>query len=136
MYQKIIVVGNLGADPELRYTPAGTAYARFSVAVNRKWNDAEGKLQEETTWYRVVVWGKQAETCNQYLAKGRKVLIEGDRLQVSAYLNKENQPAATLELTASRVQFLDSTRAGNGNGNGNGHAAELSAPEYEEELPF
>jgi single-strand DNA-binding protein len=131
MYQKIVLVGNLGADPEMRYTPAGLAYARFPVAVNRKWHDAEGQLQEETTWYRVVVWGRQAETCHQYLAKGRKVLVEGERLQATAYLGRDKQPAASLELTARSVHFLDSARPA-----GNGHAGEQAELAFEEELPF
>jgi single-strand DNA-binding protein len=137
MYQKIMIVGHLGADPELRYTPAGAAYTRFSVAVDRRWNDAEGQTHEETTWYRVVVWGKQAESCNQYLAKGRLVLVEGERLRVAPYINRENQPAATLELTARSVRFLDSAR-GAANGNGAGAAeAPVTVVDYEDDpLPF
>ena len=133
MYQKIMIVGHLGADPEMRYTPSGAAYTRFSVAVDRRWHDADGKPQEETTWYRVVVWGKQAESCNQYLGKGRRVLVEGERLRAAPYLNREGQPAATLELTARTVRFLDSAPAGNGNGGGTEQAM---APEAEEEMTF
>ncbi len=134
MFQKFIVVGNLGADPEMRYTPSGQAYTRFSVAVDRKWTDAEGHTQEETSWYRVVVWGKQAEACNQYLARGRRVLVEADRLKASAYLNKDNQPAASIELTARAVHFLDQGNRANGNGNGNGNGA--GAGVYQQELSF
>jgi single-strand DNA-binding protein len=132
MYQKIVIVGHLGADPEMRYTPTGQAYSRFSVATDRKWTDAEGHLQQETTWYRVTVWGKQAEACNQYLAKGRQVLVEGERLHASAYLNKENQPAASLELTARFVRFL----GGRPGANGNGAGAEEVEAETEGELAF
>jgi single-strand DNA-binding protein len=110
MYQKFTVIGHLGGDPDLRYTPAGVAYVRFSVAAHRKWSDGEGQVQDETTWYRVVVWGRQAEVCQQYLAKGRRVLIEGDRLRASPYLTKDNTPAASLDLTARFVRFLDSAR--------------------------
>ena len=106
MYQKFIIVGNLGRDPEMRFTPSGTPVTNMSVATSRRWNNAEGERQEETTWFRVVVWGKQAETCNQYLSKGRRVLVEGDRIKASAYKGRDGEPAASLELTASRVQFL------------------------------
>ena len=77
MYQKIIVVGNLGGDPEMRYMPDGTAVTNFSLATNRKWTDGQGNPQEEVTWFRVSTWGRIAENCNQYLAKGSKVLVEG-----------------------------------------------------------
>ncbi len=106
MFQRHVIVGNLGADPEMRYTPTGQPYTRFNVAVNRRWADADGNTQEETTWFRVVAWGKLAEACSQYLAKGRPVLVEGNRLHASAYVNRDNQPAATLELTARTVRFL------------------------------
>ncbi len=132
MFQKFIIVGNLGADPELRYTASGKAYARFSVAVDRRWTDAEGHQQEETTWFRVTVWAKQAEACNQYLHKGSKVLVEGERLHAQPYMTKDNQPAASLEMTAFTVRFLDSARSANGNGNG----AAQPVAEAEEEMPF
>ena len=77
MYQKVTIVGNLGTDPEMRYTPSGQAVTNFSVATNRRWTNNEGQMQEETVWFRVSVWGKQAESCNQYLSKGRQVFVEG-----------------------------------------------------------
>ncbi|MBE7553710.1 MAG: single-stranded DNA-binding protein [Anaerolineales bacterium] len=76
-YQKIVIVGNLGTDPESRFTPSGQQVTNFSVAVNNNWTDQSGQAHEETTWFRVSVWGAQAETCNQYLSKGRQVLVEG-----------------------------------------------------------
>jgi single-strand DNA-binding protein len=106
MYQKLIIVGNLGGDPELRYTPKGAPYSRFSVAVNRTWNNADGEKQTEVTWYRVAVWGKLAEACSQYLAKGRTVMVEAEQIHASAFLTKDNQPAASLEVTARSVRFL------------------------------
>lgn len=129
MYQRFIIVGNLGADPEMRYTPSGTPVTNFRVATTRRWTNAEGQPQEETTWFRVVTWGKLAETCNQYLSKGRQVLVEGDRIQASPYLNKEGQPAASLELTARVVRFLGGRPA---------TAPPFEAPEEvpEEEIPF
>ncbi len=77
MFQKVILVGNLGRDPELRYTPSGQAVTNLSVASSRKYTDSSGQQRDETIWFRVSVWGKQAETVNQYLRKGRQVLVEG-----------------------------------------------------------
>jgi single-strand DNA-binding protein len=77
MYQKIIIVGNLGGDPEIRYQPDGTAVTSFSLATNRRWKDGNGQDVDETTWFRVSIWGKRAEAANQYLQKGSKVLVEG-----------------------------------------------------------
>ena len=78
MYQKIIIIGNLGRDPEMRYMPDGTAVTSFSVATSRRWTDRQsGQPVDETTWFRVTVWGRQGETANQYLSKGSKVLVEG-----------------------------------------------------------
>ena len=134
MYQKLIITGNLGQDPELRYMPDGQAVANFSVACNRKWNNQNtGEPQEETIWFRVSVWGRQAEAANQYLSKGRQVLIEG-RLRPDPntgsprlWTRQDGSVGASFEMTADRVQFLGS------NGNGNG-----SEPDYDEEdaIPF
>jgi len=77
MYQKIIIMGNLGNDPEMRYTPQGKPVTNFSVATNRKWTNADGTPGEETIWFRVSAWGKLGEVCNQYLSKGRQVFVEG-----------------------------------------------------------
>lgn len=107
MFLRIILIGHLGADPELRYTPSGQPVTNFRMATTRRWNDREsGEAREETTWFRVNVWGKQAEICNEFLSKGRLVLVEADRIQASPYLNKEGQPAASLEVTAQTVRFL------------------------------
>ena len=106
MYEKIIIVGNLGRDPEMRYTPSGDAVTNLNVAVNRTWTNSEGQQQKDTTWFRVAVWRKQAETCNQYLSKGSRVLIEGDRIKARAYKNRDGEAAASLEFTANRVRFL------------------------------
>ena len=77
MYQKVIIVGHLGGDPEMRYTPSVKPVTNFSVATSRKWTGADGEQREDTTWFKVAAWGKLAEVCNQYLAKGRQVLVEG-----------------------------------------------------------
>ena len=132
MFQKHIIVGNLGSDPEMRYTPTGQAYTQFPVAADRKWTDSEGKPHEETTWYRIIVWGKQAESCNQFLKKGRRVLVEGDRLRVSPYITREGHPAASLELTARAVRFMDGREGGS---LGPEEGPVLAEPEMEE-LPF
>ncbi len=112
MYQKIIIVGNLGRDPEMRYTPSGQPVTNLSVATNRKWTNQEGQQQEETIWFRVSVWGKQAETCNQYLSKGRQVLVEG-RLRPDPatggpriWTRQDGTPGASFEITAFTVRFL------------------------------
>lgn len=115
MYQRLIIVGRLGQDPEMRYTPQGMAVASFSVATDRRWTDQSGQRQERTTWFRVSVWGKQAEACNQYLAKGRMVLVEGELSEPQPYQRKDNgEWAASLDVRASNVRFLggaDSTSA-------------------------
>ena len=98
-YQKTIIVGNLGGDPELRYMPNGTAVCNFSVAVNKSWTDAGGEKHKKTTWFRVTAWGRQAETSSQYLSKGSAVLVEGE-IEASAYTNKSGEARASLELTA------------------------------------
>ena len=103
---KVILIGNLGSDPEMRYTPNGAAVCEFSMAVNRRYTTGDGEQREETDWFRVTSWGKLAETVNQYLQKGRKAYVEG-RISSSAYTDREGQPRASLEVTAQTVQFLD-----------------------------
>lgn len=111
---KVILVGRLGQAPEVRFTPSGMAVANFSVATNESWTDKTGKKQERTEWHKVVVWGKLAELCQQYLAKGRQVYLEG-RLQTRQWQDKENQTRYTTEIQAQTVQFLGAT-AGAGAG--------------------
>lgn len=113
MYQKLIIIGNLGGDPEMRYMPDGTAVTNFSVATNRRWTDGRtGDQREETTWIRVSVWGKQAESANQYLSKGSQVLVEG-RLRPDPetgsprlWTRQDGTVAASFEMTAFNVRFL------------------------------
>ena len=128
MFAKLIIVGNLGSDPELRYTPSGRPYTRLSIAVNRKWADDQGEAHTDTTWFRCTVWGKQAEACNQYLSKGRLVLVEAEQIKASAYMSRDNQPAATLEVVARNVRFL----GGNGNSSNGAHGAEQPVEEEAE----
>ena len=113
---KVILVGNLGRDPELRYTPGGQPVANFSIATSESWNKKDGSGKEERTeWHRIVAWGRTAELCAQYLAKGRTVYIEG-RLQTREWENKEGQKQRTTEVIAISVQFI-------GGGGGAGGAA-------------
>jgi single-strand DNA-binding protein len=136
MFQKIILVGNLGGDPTMKYMPDGTAVTNFSMATNRKWTDKQtGEIQEEVTWFRVSVWGRQAEAVNEYLSKGRQVMVEG-RLrpdpQTGAprlWTRQDGTIGASFEVTASDIKFL----GGNGNGNGHGHGAVVSD---EDQIPF
>jgi single-strand DNA-binding protein len=118
MFQKLVVVGNLGQDPDMRYMPDGRAVTNFSVATNRKWTNGDGSKGEETTWFRIAVWGNQAEACNQYLSKGRRVLVEG-RLAPDPqtggpqlFERRDGSMGAAYNVTAQSVQFLSSNGAG------------------------
>lgn len=102
---KVILIGRLGQNPEVRYTPSGAAVANFSVATNENWTDKSGQKQERTEWHKVVVWGKLAELCSQYLTKGRQVYLEG-RLQTRQWQDKDGQTKYTTEVQAQTVQFL------------------------------
>ena len=119
MYATLILVGNLGRDPELRYTPSGQAVANFSIATNRQYNTSDGEKVKETIWFRITAWGKTGEVCNQYLSKGSKVLVEG-RLNADQdtggpriWTRDDGTPAASFEVTANIVRFL-SSRGDNG----------------------
>ncbi len=134
MYQHVVIVGNLGRDPEMRYTPSGTPVTSFSVAVSRKWKNQNGELQEKTTWFRVTAWNKLAELCNEYLSKGRLVLVEGE-IDASAWVGQDGEPRATLELRAQNVRFLGG-RASAGEFGGGGAAFKEGPGPSEEDLPF
>jgi single-strand DNA-binding protein len=133
MYQKVIIVGRLGQDPEMRYTPSGQPVTTFGVATDRRWIDQSGEQQQETTWFRVSVFGKQAEICNQYLVKGQQVLIEG-RLRPDpatggprVWTGNDGVARASYELTAGVVRFLAKPK---------GVPIEEEIPVMEEEIPF
>jgi single-strand DNA-binding protein len=140
MYHKVIVVGNLGRDPEMRYTPDGTPVTNFSVATTRKWNNQDGTQGEETVWFRVTAWRQLAETCNQYLSKGRSVLVEGrinpDRETGGprVYTRSDGTSGASYELRALTVKFL----GGRGEGvDSSLPGQEPPPPEIgEDEIPF
>lgn len=104
-FNRIILVGNLGRDPELRYTAQGTPVCSFSMATNERRKDKTGEMQDQTTWFRVTLWGRQAETASQYLSKGRSVYIEG-RLRVEEWTDRDGKPRHTLEVHATDMQFI------------------------------
>ena len=128
---KIMVIGNLGGDPEMRYTPQGTPVTSFSVAVNRYYNDASGERQEETQWFRVSAWRQLAEQCNQYLAKGRKAYVEG-RFRGRSWQGADGQTRFSSEIIADRVLFLDRP----GMGSARGEAPFDDETVDPDELPF
>jgi single-strand DNA-binding protein len=137
MFHKVILVGNLGRDPELRYTPSGQAVANLSVATNRRFTDNSGEQREVTVWFRVSVWGKQAETVNQYLRKGRQVLVEGrlnpdENGNPRIWTRQDGSPAASYEISAQDVRFL----GGRDEAGVMAGGAEMAGPETEDEIPF
>ena len=136
MYQKLTIVGNLGRDPEMRYTPSGQAVTNFSVATSRRYTDSNGQKHEETTWFRVSAWGRQAETCNQYLHRGSKVLVEGRLVSDKetggprVWTDQNGTARASYEMSAIEVKFL---------GGGSHSAEEYEEPAQdleEDEIPF
>lgn len=144
MFQRVIIAGNLGGDPQMRYTPTGVPVTSFSVATNRRWTDANGNPQERTVWFRVTAWRKLAETCNQYLSKGRQVLVEGElepdpqtggpRL----WQDRDGNWRASYEVTAREVRFIGSAGQGGAASMGGavGGAEDTGGPLGEEDLPF
>ncbi len=117
---KVSLIGRLGKDPEMRYTASGAAVTTFTLATNRMTKSADGTAQEETDWHTIVTWDKLAETCNQYLTKGRQVYIEG-RLQTRTW-EQDGQKRYKTEVIAHEMLILDSKQDGNGNGAGNGYS--------------
>jgi len=107
MVNKVILIGNLGQDPEVRYTPSGSAVATLSVATSRRWKDKDGQQQDETEWHRVIVWDKSADYCGNYLGKGDKVYVEG-RLQTRRWKDAKGEERYTTEIVASTIQGLSS----------------------------
>ena len=143
MYHTLILVGNVGRDPEMRYTPSGQPVTSFSVATNRQYTANSGETVKETIWFRVTTWGKTAEVCNQYVKKGSKVLVEG-RLTPDAntggprvWTAQDGAPRASFEVTASTVRFLSSRGEGDSSSAGGGEmggGSFVGAPE--EDIPF
>lgn len=141
MYQSVTIAGRVGASPELRYSPNGVAVTNMSVVTSEKYKKDDGSLVESKAWWRVVVWGKQAESCSQYLDKGSLVLIEGkiitdDSGNVEAYMRKDGTPAASLKLKANSVKFLSSKNNGEQAQSGVVTNIDDTSPIDEDSLPF
>lgn len=138
-YQQIIVVGNVGRDPEFKYLPSGTAVANFSIATSEKWTDKQtNEKKEKTVWFRISVYGAQAETVKQYVTKGKQLMVTGT-VEGRAYMDNNNQPAMSLEIRARDFRFLGSKNDGSSNG---AQGGEEYAPSYDagnksmDDVPF
>jgi len=139
---KIILIGNLGQDPELRYTSSGVAVASFSMATSESWKDQDGNVQEKTQWHKLVAWRKLAEIVGEYLKKGSKVYVEG-RIQYRSYDDKNGVKRDITEIVVDQLLMLDSKGASHANGSSSGSAApsvqqpaEESGPDKVDDLPF
>lgn len=142
---KVIVLGRLGADPEVKSLSSGNSVANFNIATSETWNDRDGQKQERTEWHRIVVWGKMAEICGKYLAKGRQVFVEG-RLQTRQWEDQQGNKRYTTEIVANNVQFIggssnytgDSTGFDNSPSNDNPFSDFAPEPDFNanEEIPF
>ncbi len=127
MYQQITLVGNLGGDPTMQLMQDGTPVTSFSVATNRRWRTQDGTTQEETIWFSVSVWARQAETCNQYLTKGQRVLVVGEMREPSTWTDREGNARASLEVRARTVRFLSAREEAQ---------SLVSGPNQSEDVPF
>jgi|SRR5581483_64754 len=143
---KVILVGNLGRDAELRYTPGGAAVSKFSIATTEVWTDKSGQRQERTEWHNIDLWGKQAESLSEYLVKGKQVYVEG-RLQTDEYTDKEGVKRKSTKVRCERVVLLSGGGAGRGAGasrgghmeDAGGHtpaAADVAEPLTDDDIPF
>lgn len=151
-FQTVILAGNLGRDPEMRYTPSGQAVTNLNIATNRQYTSNSGERVKETTWFRVSVWGKQAEACNQYLRKGSMVLVEGRLTQDPAtggprvWTGQDGSPRASFEVNAQTVRFIsgrqDSQSMGGGSNNSSGGGSDYGnmndnmMPPPDDDIPF
>jgi single-strand DNA-binding protein len=141
---KVILVGNLGRDAELRYTPGGSAVATLNMATTEVWNDKQGQRQEKTEWHRVILWGKQAESLQEYLTKGKQIYVEG-RLQTRQWDDKEGNKRYTTEIKADRITLLGGGGGGRGGmergggssaGGGGGVDEPPMEPITDDDIPF
>ena len=134
MYQQLTLIGHLGADPVMRYTPSGVSVTTFRLAVNRYWTNSDGQSQEKTTWFNVTAWNRLAETTNQYLNKGQQVCVVGEVEDARPWTDREGNLRASIEVRAREVKFLS--------GRGDGNASAESDLQVEEpilegaEVPF
>jgi single-strand DNA-binding protein len=135
---KVILLGNLGRDPEVRFTQGGTPVANFTMATTERWNDPSGEKKEKTEWHRIVVWGKQAEIAGEYLRKGRPVFVEGS-LQTREWTDRDGNKRYTTEVRAQRLQLLgrpDDRGPAPGGGPAPDEAGEPSGAFAEDDIPF
>ena len=146
MYQQIMLIGNLGNDPDMRYTPSGVPVASFNLAVNRAWTGQDGQRQEKTTWFRISVWNKQAEIVSQYLSKGRQVMVVGEVEDARAFTDRDGNLRASLEVRAHTVRFLGQRGDNMGGDMGGGSFGNSGSSNYssggssqdiqDEDIPF
>lgn len=142
MYQQLMLIGNLGSEAEMRYTPSGVPVSSFSLAVNKKWTGEDGQSHEKTTWFRITCWRKQAEIVAQYLTKGSRVMVIGEIEEAKPYTDRDGNMRASLEVTAQTVKFLSAKGEGNGGEHGVSRSAKQSAPAptepplRDEDVPF
>jgi single-strand DNA-binding protein len=127
---KVILIGNLGSDPQVRYTPGGQAVANFNIATSERFNNKAGEKEERTEWHRIVAWGKLAEICQQYLKKGKQVYIEG-RLQTRQWEDQQGQKRQTTEIVAQNMQMLGRAGEGGPAGGGGDFASSQDFPSAE-----
>jgi single-strand DNA-binding protein len=137
---KVILIGNLGRDVELRHTPGGATVAKFSIATNEKWKDKAGQLQEHTEWHNIVAWGKLAEFCGTYLSKGRQIYVEG-MMRTRTYDDEKGNRRYFTEIRANIIQLLGPKPGGSSGGGGEaGGGAPTEGPEFppdnDDEIPF
>ncbi len=143
-FNRIILIGNLGRDPELRYTAQGTPVCSFSMATNERRKDRNGEMQDHTTWFRITLWNRLAETASQYLQKGKQVYIEG-RLRVEEYVDRDGKPRHSLEVFGTDMQFIGSrgddmtqerAASAGASGGGGGAGPDMQADLSDEDIPF
>ena len=132
---KVMIIGHLGKDPEMRYTPSGRPVTTYTVAVSRSWNSADGERHTETEWFNVVAWGNLAEICKQYLTKGQQVYIEG-RLQTRRWDDKEGQKHTSVEIVANEMMMLGDRREANHGTDEQSTSTESEPAAAEDEFPF
>jgi single-strand DNA-binding protein len=135
---KVILIGNLGRDVELRHTPGGATVAKFSIATNEKWKDKAGQLQEHTEWHNIVAWGKLAEFCGTYLSKGRQIYVEG-MMRTRTYDDEKGNRRYFTEVRANVIQLLG-PRPGGGGGGSEGGGGQADGPDFppdnDDDIPF
>jgi single-strand DNA-binding protein len=138
MYQQLTLIGNLGNDPEMRYTPSGVAVTSFSLAVSRSWTGKDGQRQEKTIWFRVNAWDKLAETASQYLTKGRQVFVVGELEEPRTFTDREGNTRVSLDVRALTIKFLGRAADVGGAGNQVAASAQPSTANeiHDEDIPF